>query len=625
MTLPMPLTYAQGALANLGRLRTKFGERDGNMAIIKAVRDGHIKSLFPSELDWDEEFKGVPTSNFIDIVARDLSEGIAPLPQLACTSGMMRTDADRNRASRKNQIGYDYWAKSNLQKWMYGAADSYVSAGFVPFYIEPNVDDSRPRVCVDPSEGSYYELDREGCTVVYGHVEWRTIDELSASFPKYENAIRKAEGEPDDSSGSTPLEVVRWVDRKTVTLFLPSRQGLILGSYEHKLTRHPVVIAERPGFNRKTPRGQFDDVVYVQVARAVMGLLQLKIASRAANAPMVVPDDVDEVPTGPDAIISSANAKDIHIPDLTVPQSVFAENATLDQELRTGSRYPDARTGAMNASVITGKGVEALLGTFDSQIKGDQDAFKAALEQITSLCFEMDETWWPNETKVVRGNTTAGSFEFKYTPKVEIDNRWDCTVTYGFATGLKPSQAIVSILQLAGAGFIAKKTAMTNLGGIFSIDPEQEEMEINTEAAREALKQGLFALVQSAGQIAAQGGDALPIIQLGVDTIKGVQNSKPIEAAIEEAFKTMQQAQQAKAEEAAAQAQEQAQGAPAGPGGPPAPGGGGDALPPDVAPGQAGMPPGGMATTADLVAGFRGNGSLPVNQMTIRRRVATGT
>jgi hypothetical protein len=48
-------------------------------------------------------------------------------------------------------------------------------------------------------------------------------------------------------------------------------------------------------------------------------------------------------------------------------------------------------------------------------------------------------------------------------------------------------------------------------------------------------------------------------------------------------------------------------------------------LPEGVAPGQAGLPPGGQPTVSQMVAGFRGNANLPVNSATIRRTVPTGT
>lgn len=609
-------SYAKQAYAHYTRMRMTASGRDGMIDTIRAVRKGNIRQLFPEELNFSVSFAGTPVANFIDIVAHDAAEGIAPLPALQCVSGKMATQADKARAEIKNHIGNAYWLWSKLAPNMYRAADQFVSTGFAVFTVEPDTDYMRPCIRVEQSRGSYYELDRYGRCKVLANRYLKTVDALCAQFPEYEYLIRKPQ-KPNDPqpSGDTQLELIRYMDKKSVMLFLPERDGLVLSSYDHKLDRTPAYVAERPGFSER-PRGQFDDVVWVQVARAIMSMLSLEAASLAVQAPIAVPDDMDEFPVGPHAALQSSQAKDIHRVNLELPNGIFAEGQLLDQELRVGSRYPDARTGDLQASVITGKGVEALLGTFDSQIRSAQMILQEALEELTSVCFEMDEKWWPNETKTVRGTTAGGSYEFEYTPGKTINGRYDCTVTYGFATGLKPSQSIIVLLQLAGAGMLAKGTAMENLP--IDLDPIQESRRIDVEASREALKQGLFALVQSSGQVAASGGDALSIIKLGVDTIRSIENGQTVEDAIEGAYQAQQQEQQQKAQEAAQAQQDQA--AQGGQGGAP----GGDGLPPGVAPGQAGLPPGGLPTVENLVAGFRGNGSLPVSQATIQRRVPTG-
>jgi hypothetical protein len=117
--------------------------------------------------------------------------------------------------------------------------------------------------------------------------------------------------------------------------------------------------------------------------------------------------------------------------------------------------------------------------------------------------------------------------------------------------------------------------------------------------------------------MAAQGQDPMPVIHLMMDYIKGLQNGQAVEDAMDSAFTAMQQAQQA----AQAAQQQDAASAPDQGGG--SPDGGG--LPPGVAPGQAGQPPGGLATVQQLIAGFRGNGNNPVNQATVRRMIPTGT
>jgi hypothetical protein len=632
MTEPMPLpSFAQGALNRYTRMKSKAAPRDRNHELIHQVRRGHIRQLFPSELEFSLDFEGSPIANFVDIVAHDMAEGIAPLPALACVSGKMQTDADLKRAEIKNRIGDNYWRHSRLEIQMLKGADRYVTYGFVPFFLEPDTKNHLPYIHVEDPRNAYYELDRWGNCVVYAKRWLRSVDDLCAKFPEYEGIIR-TQKDGKKATGDTLLELVRYVDDKLVMLILPDRHGLVLGSYEHLMGQTPVVVAERPSED-DSPRGQFDDVIWVQVARAIMSTLALEAASLAVQAPIAIPEGMDEFPIGPHAILQGKDAGQVHRVNIEVPPTIFAEGQALDQELRLGSRYPDARTGGVQASVITGKGVEALLGTFDSQIKGAQMIFKAAFEDLTAICFKMDETWWPHQSKTVSGTLSGSSYEFNYTPTKDIAGRHLCTVTYGFAAGLNPSQSIVTMLQLEGAGLIAKGTTQQNLP--FGVDPQQEMQKINVEGSREALKQGVFALVQASGQMAAQGQDPTPIIQLSVDMIRGLQNGKPVEEAVSQAYAILQQKAQ-QAQEAAEEAQEQAMGQQGGaPGGAPDQGGGDQfqgangspeaGVPGRQAPGQAGQAPGGRPTMAEMVSGFRGNGDLPVNQFDIRRAVPTGT
>lgn len=625
----LPLAYQArfdvAAKAKFDRMRARAAWRDHNMELVRRVRDGEMRALFPAELELNLTFQGVPISNFVDIVAHDVSELIAPLPGVRCISGRMHTDADLKRAETKNRIADSYWIESKLAKQMMKGADRYVSYGFLPFFIEPDLENHRPFIQVDDPRHSYYELDRFGQVVVYAKMWIRTIDEMCAMFPELAQQIRggKDGNYRQGEHGETQIELVRWVDRSRVALILPTRNGMVLTSYAHNLDRAPAYIVERSGGVNDTPRGQFDDVIWVQVARAIMTTLTLEAASEAVTAPIVLPKDVDELPIGPHAIYQSDKPDQAKRLNLELPPGVFQENMTLQEELQQGSRYPDARTGNSNASVITGKGVEALLGSFTTQISAAQAMLKDGLENVTAICFQMDEKWWPHEQKLLQGTQSGTSYEFSYTPADDIAGKYKCTVTYGFAAGMQPAQSVVTMLQLQGAGAIAHKTLQENLP--FDVDAVAESRQIDVEDTRNALKQGLFQLVSAIGPMAMQGQDPTQIVNLVAQITKDRQDGKSIEEAALGAFQAYAQAQQQAAQQAQQAQEEAAEGqpgtAPGGPGGP----AGGDLgqLPEGVAPGQAGLPPGGRPTVQNMLAGFRGQGNNAVLQDVLQRRVPT--
>jgi hypothetical protein len=178
--------------------------RDRNAELIHEVRRGNIRQLFPEELDFSITFAGSPIANFIDVVAHDMSEGIAPLPALACTSGRMQSDVTLKRAMTKNRIGDNYWRHSKLEIQMLKGADRYVTYGFVPFFIEavhgPQV--QHPFIHVEDPRYAYYELDRYGRTADVREAVLKSIDDLCALFPEYEGIIRKGDDNREESAAT---------------------------------------------------------------------------------------------------------------------------------------------------------------------------------------------------------------------------------------------------------------------------------------------------------------------------------------------------------------------------------------------------------------------------------------
>jgi hypothetical protein len=101
--VPMPV-FDDAARAHFLRMVQAASSRDHVMNLVKEVRRGNMRQLFPLELNLNLTFEGVPIANHIDTVAKDMSELIAPLPSLACVSGKMKSDADLERAEIKNRV-----------------------------------------------------------------------------------------------------------------------------------------------------------------------------------------------------------------------------------------------------------------------------------------------------------------------------------------------------------------------------------------------------------------------------------------------------------------------------------------------------------------------------------------
>lgn len=611
-------------------LKERFTERDKAMDMVNLVRRGEIDRLFP-DLFSDDIPKSV-VANLVDVAARDLAEVMAPLPNLACASGSMKTDADRARASRKNRIGNYYWDCSQLERQMYEFADSYNSHGFSVFLIEPDFKKMMPRIRAENPIGCYYQLDRWGLVAEFAKETCAQAGELAALYPEFRGQILSlGEGKRQRTNNSW-LTIVRYSNGEGTTVYLPECSNAVLAHAPHPTKRMPIVVVERFGTER-IPRGQFDDTIWIQLARSLMALYQLQAADKSINAPIAMPDDVTEVNIGPDAVLRTSNPQAIQRVRLDVPRDSWMLADQLDRESKQGARYPDARTGGVKGSIITGRGVEAMLGTFDTQIKTAQVLFKQALETATSLCFEMDVALWPNIKKTINGTMSGKSFEIMYVPARDISDNTNCSVTYGFAAGMTPSQAIVTLLQLRGDKLIQRDTFRRALP--FDVDPEEEQRGLDLENLEDGLMQGFLALMQGLGPMMAQGVDVSKILESASKVIELRQKGTPLHKAIQEAM----QPEAPPGADAGPPDQGPAQpgtGAPgggpegSGEGGPPVAGGPGSPIGPTgqprgVAPGQIQSGPGGMPGIMSLISEMKGKtGSTPNMQAGIMRKIPTG-
>lgn len=589
-------------------LEQRYADRDSRMYDVQAIRNGHAADVFPHLFpsNWPKPV----IANFVDVAARDLAEVIAPLPSFNCNSGQMVTESAKKRASKRTKVAHYYVQHSELARQMPTGADQYLTYGFLPILIEPDFEAQCPRLRLEDPMGGYPEFNRWGEVTSYAKKTLKTASELAAEWPEYRAQIL-GRNDPYGAGPNAMLEVIRFSDSDQTVLYIPQRDNLVLAQVENKLGRCPVVVARRPGLDGEI-RGQFDDVLWVQMARARMALLQLEAAEKSVGAPLAIPSDVQEMTFGPDAILRTNSPEKIRRVGMELPQGAFAETAALDAELHTGARYPEGRQGDVSASVITGRGIQSLLGGFDTQIKTAQMMFEQAFEKALGLMFLADEKWFGSVKKTIRGTANGTRFEETYVPGKDIAGDHTVDVTYGFAAGMDPNRALVFMLQLRGDNLISRDVVQRQLP--FDVDVVQMQQTIDIEDTRDALKQAVFGLGQAIPALAAQVDDpsqVMGVIQKLAGIIKERERGVTIEDAVTKLF-------------APPPPPEPVPGVVDPMAGDPAAGGmgglGADGLPPGVAPGQAGMPAGGRPDMQQLLAGLSGSGA-PSLSANVQRRL----
>lgn len=484
-------------------LKRMHSDRDSRMSQIQAVRKGQIASIFPDMFP-----EGLPFSmvaNFIDVAARDLAEVLAPLPSFNCGAVKVTDSKARKFADKRSMIANNYVVNSRLQSQMYWGADWYFSYGFLPIHVEPDFEGNIPFIRVEDPMGSYPEFDRFGRCVAYAKRYKKTSNELALEFPEFAYTILGRFGE----NTGNELELIKYMDKDQTVLYIPSNNNLVISQVKNLLGKMTVRIARRPGIDDE-PRGQFDDVIYVQMARARFANLAMEAAEKSIQAPIVVPSDVLDLPMGPDAVIRTSQPQGVGRVRLDIPAAAFQEQSALQSELRLGARYPEGRTGNIDASIITGQGVQALLGAFDSQIKAGQTILAETFEDVIQLAFQMDEVLFDTE-KSVRGTAQGTPYELKYKPSKDIGGDTSIEVRYGLMAGLDPSRALIFSLQALGADLVSKDFIRRELP--FNVNTSMEETRITVEKMQENLTQAITATAQAIPAMAAQGQDPSTLIK----------------------------------------------------------------------------------------------------------------
>jgi len=511
---------------NYDRYRQMYSDRDTRMEQVLLVRKGRMRDVFP-DLFPDGPFENPIVANMVDISARDLSEVIAPLPAFNCNSPSMVSDKERKKADKREEIVNGIIDFSDMQTQMFTAADRYVTYGFVPAQVEVDLEHNMPRIRFLDSYGCYPIIDRFGKVHgMYQRIK-KSLAELMSAYPEYAHLLY------DKDSTASMMEIVRYHDKDQDIIFVPSRNNIVIDRAPNPIGECLIRVVQRPSLDGQA-RGQFDDVLAIQVAKARYALLSLEAATKAVQAPLVAPQDVNELAFGPDAVIRTDRPGDVRRLPIEIPAGAFAQQQVLEGELRLGSRYPESRTGNIDASIVTGRGVQALMGGFDTQIKTAHAMFARAFVELLSLALKIDEKVFDTMEKELRGTRNGVPYAIKYKPSRDIDGDYTVDVQYGLMAGLDPNRALVFGLQARGDKLISRDFLRRQMP--FSFNATQEEEKVDTEDLRDAMKQAIASYAQAIPALASQGQDPSDILYKLSTVINERQKGASIERAVSDAF-----------------------------------------------------------------------------------------
>lgn len=512
-------------------MRIRAYPRDLRMGQVRAIRASELDRVAPGLLA--DDFPKPIVSNVINVAAQYSAEQIGVMPTISCTAGVMVSDRQKKYAQRRTLIAHNYVENSRLKVSMVEASDWLNTYSFLPTILEPHFGDAYcepgPRLRFENPLGCYYDLDIYGRTRCFVKVYDSDIQDLCAKFPHMAGPLMS--GLQVESNAK--VELVCYYDDDEIISYVPSRDNLVLNRIPNKFGRCPVFIAEAPKFDSES-RGAYDDVVWIQVARAVFAQMGMAAAKKAVNAPLVVPPDVVNIPFGRDRVIRTNMGEKIHYAAQEMSPAAWQIGEILNSDITVGARFPEGATGKSPGSIVTGRGMEELMGTIDSKVRTYQLLLGDMLRRAVSAAFEMDQKFWPNRRRFIRIMVNGQQYEESYIPSRDIAGVYQVDVTYGMAAGMDPNRALVFLLQARGDKLISRDYALRQLP--FDLNVDQVMEQIDTEEMTDALKQMIAQTAMAVPALAAQGQDPSDTLTKLATVLKKRESGMPLHEAILAAF-----------------------------------------------------------------------------------------
>jgi hypothetical protein len=589
-------------------MRIRSYPRDMRMGEVRAIRASELDRVAPGLLA--DDFPKPIVSNIINVAAQYSAEQIGVMPTISCTAGVMVSDRQKKYAQRRTLIAHNYIENSRIKISMVEASDWLNTYSFLPLILEPHFGDAYcepgPRLRFENPLGCYYDLDVYGRTRCFVKVYDSDVQALSAKFPHVAGALRAGMS----VESNTKVEMVIYYDDDEIVTYVPTRDNLILNRVPNKFGRCPVYISESPKFDSEN-RGAFDDVVWIQVARALFAQMGMAAAKKSVNAPLVVPPDVVNIPFGRDRVIRTNMGEKIHYAAQEMSPAAWQIGEILNTDITVGARFPEGATGKSPGSIVTGRGMEELMGTIDSKVRTYQLLLADQMRRAIGAAFEMDQKFWPNRRRFIRIMVNGQQYEESYVPSRDIAGVYQVDVTYGMAAGMDPNRALVFLLQARGDKLISRDYALRQLP--FDLNVDQVMEQIDTEEMTDALKQMIAQTAMAVPALAAQGQDPSDTLTKLATVLKKRESGMPLHDAILAAFVPKQPPAAPQSPDMASQPpgpQMAPPGAPGGLQGPSAP--------------MSGPMAGGQPDVMKMLAGLSGGSGQPQLGATVKRQIPSG-
>lgn len=487
---------------------------------------------------------------------------VPPKVHVAATRGT-RGDRAERVAEQRRRVFRSYWDRSFLDKrvikwyldwWAHGAAyatpwcDLYNRDGS----LKPPEERFPYLIRLDPRVTFPLAHNSQGRLTAVVNTRMRSLADLKNEYGPDHPGVRLLEFRWQRANPERRLGVVEetwffdedqwavavsarttpaWVDAYRYVASYGEPAGRIdewlMPPTSHGLNWCPVAEGKRESWDDQY-RSPLDSVIpRLKVAQNLMARY-LEDVSDSIFGPVVMEGIINPEDFGPNARLLGDGSGNARVEFPRKPTNFEARQATVDQLAmsRRQAKHPEQRSGEAGASIVSARGTNALMGSFNDELRTAHTDIAHLLQWGNVLTANYDEVHCFGR-KTVEGFETGAAWVETYDAASLFRGDFRNEVTYGSATGLD-RQNLMSMMALGrNMQAISRRTFMTETGLVEDVLAEERDMLIeNMSTALEGI------LVSQ-----AMSGNAVPL-QLLVDAVD--DDSKSIRQAVFEVARKMQ-------------------------------------------------------------------------------------
>lgn len=326
---------------------------------------------------------------------------------------------------------------------------------------------------------------------------WVKLRDLARMFPDKAELLRDKAGRRTKLSDTDEVLRIEYFASDVISSAVyhtaqgREQAGVMLYDEPNRVERCPVVLIPRPTVDGRI-RGQFGDVLAALAAENRVFTLITQYIDQAVNSPIIKKGMPNQsIDLGPQGIINVPEEGDIsRLAPASIDPSAFRVVADLERHSRRGMTHSEARSGDVQASIISGTAIDALQGPTITDIHSLQVQMEWGLEIANEIAQDIDREYCDARKSIV-GYAQGGQFRLTYTPSEQIKpGDVSNIVTYGAGASIDKFNRIIMLLRVQQAGWASRKWAAIESGMIDNF--LREENRIDDEVALDALRSGVM-------------------------------------------------------------------------------------------------------------------------------------